>query len=151
MHFGASKPQITIHTGVLYTDGNKPQAFASISSNNEHGPEAIWAHLEPILNHIKTEFPNVTAVHFFLTCPPANTNKIRVFFLFSKYTKLFGFLYSTWNFSEASHGKGAADGVGGAIKRRLDGYGSQGIDIPNAQTAFEILKNSDTSVMIFYI
>lgn len=51
MHFGGSKPQITIHTGVLYTNGNKPQAFAYLSSSNEHGPEAIWAHLEPILNH----------------------------------------------------------------------------------------------------
>lgn len=64
---------------------------------------------------------------------------------------MLGFPNSTWNFSESSHGKGAADGVGGALKRRLDGYVSQGIDIPNAQTAFKILKDSDTSVMIFYV
>lgn len=58
MHFGGSKPQITIHTGVSYTKENKPQAFASVSASNEHGPVAIWAHLEPVLNHIRTEFLN---------------------------------------------------------------------------------------------
>lgn len=151
MHFGASKPQITIHTGVLYTSGTKPQAFASLSPSNEHGPEAIWAHLEPILNHIRKEFPTVSAVHFFSDGPTSQYKQKKNFYMFSKHTKLLGFPNSTWNFSESSHGKGAADGVGGALKRRLDGYVSQGIDIPNAQTAFKILKDSDTSVMIFYV
>ncbi|XP_073962720.1 uncharacterized protein [Choristoneura fumiferana] len=41
MHFGASKSQVTIHTGVLYAKEKKPQSFASISASNEHGPEAI--------------------------------------------------------------------------------------------------------------
>ncbi|KAI4893799.1 hypothetical protein NFI96_020780, partial [Prochilodus magdalenae] len=31
-----------------------------------------------------------------------------------------GFTAGTWNFFEASHGKGAPDGVGGALKRRAD-------------------------------
>lgn len=49
MHWGAFKPQITIHTGVIYAKYREPQTFASISPNNEHGPQGIWAHLIPVL------------------------------------------------------------------------------------------------------
>ncbi|KAJ2945332.1 hypothetical protein O0L34_g9423 [Tuta absoluta] len=62
-----------------------------------------------------------------------------------------GFPHSTWNFSESAHGKGAADGVGGGLKRRLDDFVKHGTDIPDAHTAYTLLQNSDTTVMTFYI
>lgn len=65
MHFGASKTQITIHTGVLYTKDSNPKPFATLSPSNEHGPEAIWAHLGPILDYIKIKYPKVTAILLF--------------------------------------------------------------------------------------
>lgn len=46
-----------------------------------------------------------------------------------KKTIKLGFPFSTWNFFEASHGKGAADGVGGDIKRRLNSFVAYGSDI----------------------
>ncbi|CAG4991370.1 unnamed protein product [Parnassius apollo] len=48
-------------------------------------------------------------------------------------------------------GKGAPDGIGGAIKRTLDAKIAQGKDIPNAETAFDILNSEDTSIKLFYI
>ncbi|CAK1603667.1 unnamed protein product [Parnassius mnemosyne] len=52
MHF--IKEQITLHTGVIYIKGEKkPISFCSISADNQHNPEAIWAHLDPVLQHIK--------------------------------------------------------------------------------------------------
>lgn len=48
----------------------------------------------------------------------------------------------SWSFFEAAHGKGAADGVGGAIKRNLDTLTAQGLDIPDAKTAFDALSSS---------
>lgn len=87
---------------------------------------------------------------FFQTAQQANISKRKTYF-FSKLTEEIGFPNSTWNFSEASHGKGAADGVGAAVKRRLDNCVSQGMDVPNAETAFDILQNSDSSVLTFYI
>ncbi|CAH0719504.1 unnamed protein product, partial [Brenthis ino] len=98
MHFGASKNQITLHTGVLYIKNEKPLSFCTISAENCHTPEAIWAHLDP-----------------------------------------------------ASHGKGAADGVGGTIKRTLDFKVSHGTDIPDAQTAFNVLQETATSIKTFFI
>ena len=41
---------------------------------------------------------------------------------------------STWNFFEASHGKGAADGVGGVLKRTADQIVKQGTDLPDPRS-----------------
>ena len=40
-----------------------------------------------------------------------------------------GYENVTWNFLEASHGKGPAAGVGGAIKRQADSFVAEGRDI----------------------
>ena len=42
------------------------------------------------------------------------------FFLLTTIPFNFGFERLTWNFLEAGHGKGPADGVGAAVKRRAD-------------------------------
>lgn len=53
------KDQITLHTGVIYLKNLKdPISFCTISPSNEHGPEAIWSHLDPILKYTKSDFPN---------------------------------------------------------------------------------------------
>lgn len=70
--------------------------------------------------------------------------------MFSKLTKAKGFADSTWNFSDASHGKGAADGVGVAIKLRFDNVVLQGVDIANAESAYALLHKSGTNNTIIY-
>lgn len=42
------------------------------------------------------------------------------FYLFNNQLYYFGFKRATWSFFEAGHGKGAADGVGAALKRKAD-------------------------------
>lgn len=61
-----------------------------------------------------------------------------------------GFNCVTWNFTEASHGKGAPDGVGGALKNLADRIVSYGTSIPDANTLFEQL-NLNSSVKLFKI
>ncbi|KAJ8720692.1 hypothetical protein PYW08_006157 [Mythimna loreyi] len=149
MHF--IKDQITLHTGVLYVTNERPISFCSISPSNEHCPEAIWAHLDPILKYIKAGYPNVSVLHFFSDGPTTQYRQKKNFFLFSKNIYEYGFESGTLSFFESAHGKGAADGIGGAIKRKLDAKIAQGIDIPNAETAFNILNMSDTEIKIFFI
>lgn len=84
-HFGASRNQITLHTGVLYIGCSEPEnklnpiSFCSISSCNEHGPSAIWAHLSPIVNVIKTDFKEVSTVHFFPMDRVPSTDRSKIF------------------------------------------------------------------------
>lgn len=56
----------------------------------------------------------------------------------------------TWSFFEASHGKGAPDGVENALKRQVDTLVRQGKDIPVAHTFFQLL-NEVSKVKLYYV
>lgn len=99
MHFGACRRKITLHTGLVYAKDRDPLPFCSLSNNNYHGPEGIWAHLTPVLQLIKKEFPLVNTLHFYSDGPTTQYRQKKNFYLFCKYTKEHGFVHSTWNFS----------------------------------------------------
>ncbi len=48
VHFGGSHKQVSLHTGVLYIEGQNPVPFCSVSPSRKHDPAAIWAHLNPV-------------------------------------------------------------------------------------------------------
>ncbi|KAJ8356910.1 hypothetical protein SKAU_G00197040 [Synaphobranchus kaupii] len=62
-----------------------------------------------------------------------------------------GFTAGTWNLFEASHGKGAPDGVDGLLKRTADRLVCQGKDIPNVEHLFKALVDTNTAVKLFYV
>ncbi|CAG4958466.1 unnamed protein product [Parnassius apollo] len=47
--------------------------------------------------------------------------------------------------------RGAADGVGGVVKRTLDARVAYGVDIVDAESVFDILSKTVTSVKTFYV
>ena len=63
---------------------------------------------------------------------------------------MMGFETVTWNFTEASHGKGTSDGVGGALKNLADRLVAYGTDIPNASALLEDLSKQ-SSVRLFEV
>lgn len=152
VHFGASHQQATMHTGVLYVgDNSSPLCFCTISQSKKKGPPAIWQHLEPVLDYIQAHHPSVSVVHFFSDGPCTQYRQKGNFFLFSTELSKRGFQSGTWNFFEASHGKGAPDGVGGVLKRLADQLVSQGRDIPDAITLYRALLTTGTTVKLFYV
>ncbi|KAI4806375.1 hypothetical protein KUCAC02_017202 [Chaenocephalus aceratus] len=64
-----AKTEATLHTGVQYTTEQTPLSFYSISSSRRHDPPAIWAHLEPVLEMVKTKCPKVERLRFFSDGP----------------------------------------------------------------------------------
>ncbi|KAK7918767.1 hypothetical protein WMY93_010051 [Mugilogobius chulae] len=72
-------------------------------------------------------------------------------FLFCTQLAQRGITGGTWNFFEASHGKGAPDGVGGTLKRKADKLVSKGRDIPDAKELFKALTEEETTVKLFYV
>ena len=54
--------------------------------------------------------------------------------------------YLEFNFLEAGHGKGAADGIGAVIKRTADGYVNQGGDVTGSDDLIMALESKGTSV-----
>ncbi|KAF6203482.1 hypothetical protein GE061_001813 [Apolygus lucorum] len=58
---------------------------------------------------------------------------------------------ATWNYSAPGHGKGAVDGVGGAMKRLLDKAVSCGLDISDFTSFVRILQEKSRNVSLYVI
>lgn len=116
-HFGGNKKQISLHTGILYI-GQEKVCFCTLSADLHHDAVAVWAHLYPVLN----DYKHATAVHFISDSPSSQYRNCKMFQIFKKKViAMFPLVrFSTWNFLESAHGKAAADGVGGTVKRTCD-------------------------------
>lgn len=146
MHFGASKKQLSLHTGVFYI-GGKHKTFCTVSDNLHHGPGGIWAHLEPILSDIKRNNPKINSVEFFSDGPTSQYRQKYNFFMFVSETYRLGFEKAEWNFFEAGHGKGVPDAVGGSIKRKADQKVKYGASIVSAKSFIDTVKDSETKLL----
>ncbi|CAC5359740.1 unnamed protein product [Mytilus coruscus] len=143
MHFGASKKQLSLHTGVYYVS-NYQKTFCTVSENLQHGPAGIWAHLKPILKRIKQESPGVTSLEIFSDGPTTQYRQKGNFYLACTNLPKYGFQNFCWNFFEAGHGKGIPDAVGGALKRHADTEVKFGKDITNADIFLDCMSNSES-------
>lgn len=152
-HFGGSRQQVSLHTVVVYVltgeNERKVESFCTISSNTDHQPAAIWAHLDPVLKNIRSCYPQITTVHFFSDGPFSQYRQKKNFYLCSTVFFDHGFKAITWSFFEAGHGKGPADGVGGYLKRSADELVARGEDISCAEKFYEVLK--DVSKIKLYL
>lgn len=152
MHFGASKPQISLHTGVMHFRQDEEincRSFCTLSDNIDHMTYAVWAHLEPILKKAANDFPQTHSVYFYSDSPSSQyRNKTNVYFMRELLPKMFKNLnHFSWNFMESGHGKGAMDGVGGSIKRNADQHVLHGKDMTCAWDLSTAFKNSSTFVV----
>ncbi|KAJ8282121.1 hypothetical protein COCON_G00046400, partial [Conger conger] len=128
------------------------QSYATISDSLRHDERAVWAHLEPILKEVKEQNPSVTTLHFMSDGPVTQYRNKRNFYLLSTLPFLWGFKEITWNYSEKAHGKGAPDGVGGAIKRCADDIVKMGTDIQTPKDLYCTLQeNTSSTIRYFWI
>ena len=82
-----------------------------------HDEEGVWAHLAPILKELQATCPQITLLHVISDGPVTQVRNRANFYLLSTVPFLSGFKHVSWNYSEKSHGKGAPDGISGAVKR----------------------------------
>ncbi|KAH9628695.1 hypothetical protein HF086_008636 [Spodoptera exigua] len=150
MHSGAAKNSITLHCGMIYWIGMS-QSFVTISDNTCHGPNAIWAHLLPILQFVKRSDPTIEIIHFFSDGPSSQYRQKKIFFLIKLFTTKLKLKYITWSFSESGYSKGVADGIGGAVKRQLDRRVAYGHNVTDADDAYQHLSTSMKSVKCFKV
>ena len=152
MHFGASKPQISIHTGYYVVGGSMDSvSFCGVSDSLIHGPAAVWAYLNVILTEIKTKFPAVNFVHFFSDGPSTQYRQKGNFFLLATEIYHFGFTGASWNFHESGHGKGILDAIEGSVKRSTDELVKQGKDILDANSFVEGVTGVGTRIQIYKV
>jgi hypothetical protein len=143
-HFGASNAQVTLHTGMVYTK-NAKYGFASISECRRHDAPAIWAHMKPVLDDLSKDRPEMDTLYFVSDGPTTQYRCKTNFYLMSTLPFEWGYKVVNWSFLEAGHGKGAADGIGGSLKRTADGIVASGKDLTDAQSVFTCLSKNTTT------
>lgn len=153
-HFGGSKPQISLHTSVLYfVDETSNQlitkSFCTLSENLRHDPVFICAHLKPVFKQIKLLVPKLKTMHFFSDGPTTQYRNKSMFLLIAKNLSIeLGVENILWHFSEAGHGKGAPDGVGGCVKRIADRCVALGQDVSDFQRLVFCLQENCHSIEV---
>lgn len=157
-HFGGSRQQISLHTtAVQFKESNtgplRTKSFCTFSKNLSHDPVAIVAHLQPVFEYLNKMKPNLKAIHFLSDSPSNQYRNKLMFYLFShNINKSFSKLeYSTWNYYEAGHGKGAPDGIGGTVKRTADRLVLQGNDVQDFDSMVSLLSSNLRSIDIAVI
>lgn len=155
-HFGGSKPQISLHTVVIYykhpENGNSvPLSICTLSDNLRHDPSAICAHLQLAIDEIRKIVPCIENVHFLSDGPSTQYRNKKMFFLMANYLANYMEVDRLcWHYSESGHGKGAPDGIGGLVKREADRLVAMGRDIPDFHSLVQALRDS-TKVKIIPI
>lgn len=152
VHFGASHKQLGFHTGRLYTAGNS-QSILTISEITRHDPAAIIAHIIPVLTKYLEKHKEVTNLYFASDGPVTQyRNRDMYFLLVHHVKKLFPQITKIeWSFSEAGHGKGEADAVGGLSKRACDTAVAQMKDVDTIEKVHEIITNRCPSIDVSVI
>ena len=102
---------------MLYIASENPFSFCSVSKSIRHDPYVIWSHLIPVLEELENKNPEFENINFLSDgLTTQYRSKPNFFLLCSKMTE-YGSKNASWNFSEASHGRGALNGIGGVLKR----------------------------------
>lgn len=144
VHFGGSRQQYTLHTGVGYLKGGL-QCFCTLSENRCHGPTEIVAHLKPVAHLLLKKIDGTTGVHMHYQSDGPVTQyrgKQMYAFMAQVLPHLFPQVQTmTWNYTEASHGRGSVDGVGSDVKRKADDAVAHGSDIDTFPKFVECAKS----------
>lgn len=156
-HFGGSRQQISLHTGVLYksVDGEtRSFPFCSLSENLRHDAYTVRAHLIPVFHWVKSlTNDQIDTIHVLSDGPTAQYRNKTMFHIISQHCReiMTGLSCMTWNYSEAGHGKGAPDGIGGTLKRIADQAVAEGRDIDSFLKLIKILEDRCKGVKLFTV
>ena len=113
-YFGG-RVNFSLHTGYEYSK-DKSGGFVSLSDENNHKAEAIAAAMEPKMKELAER--GIKEVTIVSDSPISQYRNGKMTYLTSTWAKQFK-MKITWIFTEAGHGKSAADGIGGGIKNKV--------------------------------
>ena len=155
VHFGASKVQITLHSGVFsYRDKNdnkvKCISFCTVSECLRHDAPAIWAHIQPVFSLIMKTVPQINALHFQSDGPSTQYKNKTNFELFQQHCIKLELESASWNFTTPGHVKSKADGAGGTVKTLCDRDVHAGRDVVSINDIIEVVRKS-SKMHVFHV
>ena len=110
--FYGGRLNYSLHTGYQYTQTNSG-GFVSLSDFSNHKAEAIYAALDSKIKQLVDE--GKSEIIIVSDSPTSQYRNAKMVFLTKSWAEQFG-IRIQWIYTEAGHGKSAADGIGGKIK-----------------------------------
>lgn len=110
--------QVSIFTCVAWTV-NKTQSFAIISNSLKHSKIDVYIFLTKILEELKQEHGYFNKIFIFSDGSSCQFKNKFIIYSLMDFKIRFGCEDIEWNFFATSHGKGAVDGVGAVINRKI--------------------------------
>ncbi|PZC80151.1 hypothetical protein B5X24_HaOG215373 [Helicoverpa armigera] len=154
MHFGGSRKEISLHTAIIYsfdfaTSSARPKSICTTSSCLRHDAPAAWAHFVPLIQKTITDNPFIDTLHIQTDSPTSQYRNKYIFHMITQIHKEFAQINTiTWNYTETGHGKGAADGVGGTIKRTVDSCVNHGIDVGSYDKFMQVCRENIKNITL---
>jgi hypothetical protein len=152
-HFGG-RPEIVIHQGVAYAADHPPCCFASLSADKRKTADSIAAHLSPVLSHFcsNTTGAMIDRVTIVSDSPSSQYRNRMTLYLLDRLLRKMGIFDWQWLYTEAGHGKGAADGVGATVKRRCDALVASGQNITSPEDVLSATQSqNELNIEIFLV
>ena len=113
---------VSLHPVVVYYrigDTLKVKSYVFISNETRHDAKFVYALLKILNPELKALIPDLSHCHYFTDSPTSQYRNKSIFKIISSHEEYFG-SDATWNYSEAGHGKGPCDPIGGTAKRQAD-------------------------------
>lgn len=148
---------VTIYTCATYfreLDGTlQHQSYAVISDDLSHSKDSVKVFNEQILNDLQSIKNNIKKVHYW-SDGAASQFKNRYMFANLLFHKEELNMEADWSFFETAHGKGAVDGIGGALKNKVWRavlQGKENVTSPRSffETAYKL--SSESKIKVIYI
>lgn len=115
-HF--SYQQSTIFTCVAWLAGDT-KSFAIISDKLTHNKYDVYCFITTLVQQIKNQYGHFQNIFIFSDGSSSQFKNKFIGRSLPNFLVEFGCKYIEWNFFATSHGKGAVDGVGAVIKRKV--------------------------------
>lgn len=142
---------VTVFTCVIWSC-NRTESLVIISDDLDHTKYAVWTFLKVIGNFIKCEFPQVG--HLIIFSDNA-ASQFRSKYTMSNLCYLeddLDYQFIEWTTFAASHGKGAVDGVGGALKNTLwHKVKSKNLNVNSAKEYYELALRACKKTNVYFI
>jgi hypothetical protein len=146
--FYGGRLNYNLHTGYQYTKDDAG-GFVSLSSYNNHKAEAIHTALEPTVKKLVEE--GKSKIIFVSDSPTSQYRNCKMVFLNKSWAVKYGITIQ-WLFTEAGHGKSAADGVGGNIKNLVNdklAFNTE-FTIKTMEDIVELIKENTTIELLIH-
>lgn len=147
-HF--SYQQVTIFTCVAWLRG-ETESFAVISEKLTHNKYDVYCFLTKIVHQIQSQYKEISTVFIFSDGSTSQFKNKYILTSIPSFVSEFGCKHFEWNFFATSHGKGAVDGIGAVVKRKVwQAVKANNIILPDAFAFYECARKIIKGVRLLY-